>query len=393
MNFIFRNISWLENDQIRRGDVRIVRGRIREVGDSLAPGKNDVEIFLPGHFLYPGLINAHDHLEMNLYPRLGSPPYENYMAWGNDIYKPSESPIKEIERVPIKNRLMWGGVKNLLSGATTVIHHNPRKLILSSRHYPVKVPRSAWAHSLGFGHDIEKRFPKNEATPFAIHAAEGIDLSARKEIATLHKLGLLKSNTVLIHAVGATDADISLIRQAGASVVWCPSSNNFLFNRTAPIGKMLPDIRVAIGSDSTLTGPAFLLDEMRMAHKTGQATPSQIFAMVTREPARIFNLPIPAIAPGAVADLWIAPRLHDDYFESLLLTHPENIVLVMIDGSVSLADQAIMKLAPRSHFPFQIDGQTKYLRFDLRSLQARIQKKTGPGPIDANPLWRKLATP
>ena len=39
----------------------------------------------PGE-LRPGLINAHDHLHRNHYPRLGSPPYRNAYAWGRDIH-------------------------------------------------------------------------------------------------------------------------------------------------------------------------------------------------------------------------------------------------------------------------------------------------------------------
>ena len=45
-----------------------------------------------GHVMMPGLINAHDHLEFNLYPRLGRGPYPNAGAWARDIYHPERSP-------------------------------------------------------------------------------------------------------------------------------------------------------------------------------------------------------------------------------------------------------------------------------------------------------------
>src|SRR5262249_47314094 len=79
---------------------------------------------LSGYLLLPGLINAHDHLEFNLYPLLKNREYDNARDWAEDIYRPSESPVREQLRLSKRCRLLWGGLKNLLSGVTTVAHHN-----------------------------------------------------------------------------------------------------------------------------------------------------------------------------------------------------------------------------------------------------------------------------
>src|SRR5436309_11620189 len=94
-----------------------------------------VEIDLRRFLILPGLINAHDHLEFNLYPRLGRGPYPNAGAWARDVYRPEESPVRELLAIPKNTRLLWGGLKNLLSGVTTVCHHNPREQPIFDRNF------------------------------------------------------------------------------------------------------------------------------------------------------------------------------------------------------------------------------------------------------------------
>jgi len=390
MNMLLKGLAWRSGEKIMKGDIRIQNGLISEIGYALEPSKRERNISFDNHFVYPGLINSHDHLEMNLYPRLGNPPYHNYIEWGNDTYKPKESPIKEIEKVSFKDRLLWGGVKNLISGVTTVVHHNPWNRFLSTKEFPVRVLKKySWAHSLGFGKDISKSFPNDSKVPFIIHAAEGVDEIAYNEVNKLSNLGLLKKNTVLIHAVALTIQNITMLQASKSSIVWCPSSNYFLFNKTAPIRQLKKLINIALGSDSTLTGLSTFLDEIRFASQTKLASTTEIYNQVTLNPSLIFGLPKPSIDTNKQADLFILPIAHEDYAENLIHSYSSDMELVLLDGDPKFCSESIAKeLGLKRNFA-NVNGSTKWFCLDVHQLKKRIQKVTG-NVVEASPLWKLI---
>ena len=376
----------MKGTEIIQGDIRIHKGRIKEIDQKIDAGKKEDVVDLSGQYIYSGLINAHDHLEMNLYPKLGNPPYANYLEWAEDIYKPKTSPIKEVESVDINDRLLWGGLKNLISGVTTVIHHNPRKRILSQDKFPIRVPKDiAWAHSVGLGKDIVKSFPKNKI-PFIIHAAEGIDSTAQQEIEKLKTIGILKSNTVLVHAVGAKSKEIELIQEAKASVIWCPASNQYMFNKSAAIDQMLPAFPVLLGTDSTLTGSATLLDEMKVAVESKLASQEKIYSMVSDHAAAIFQLEKPKIGLNSIADFFCLPIKSSSYVENIFDSTPSDVSMVMVDGDLKLKAMNIeSNESPK--YQTHIGSREKRVSVDVSKLKKKIIQKVPLEILSLNPLW------
>ena len=319
-------------------DIETVGGKIQSIRKPAKPAKGAEVLDLEGHLVLPGLINAHDHLEFNLYPRLGSGPYPNAGAWARDIYRPKKSPIAEQLRVPKSARLLWGGLKNLLSGVTTVCHHNPREEPVFDRNFPIRVLKEfGWAHSLEFSSDVAQRFEETPPEwPFILHLGEGMDDPARREVFDLNEMGALNGRTVLTHAVGLNQRGLKLAKERGASLIWCPSSNLFLLGRTLTRATLRSGVPVALGSDSALTAEGDLLDEIRVARRVSRLPGALIYRMVTTEAARILRLRGGAgsLVTGGVADLIAIPDDGRSPSDALMRTRPP--ALVMVGGEIRL---------------------------------------------------------
>jgi cytosine/adenosine deaminase-related metal-dependent hydrolase len=389
MKLLLKNVRWKINNQIVTGDIRMAQGVIAAMDDRIEPEKGETVLEFSNHFVYPGLINAHDHLEMNLYPRLGTPPHASYVDWSRSIYKPDQSPLKEIEKVDKQDRLLWGGVKNLISGVTTVAHHNPWDRSFEKDSFPVNVVKKmAWAHSVAFGKNIESAFPKDAFTPFIIHAAEGTNADAFGEIAKLDALGVLKSNTVLVHAIALHDADLTRIKERNASIVWCPASNLFMFGKTAAIKKLKDFAPIGLGTDSTLTGSPTLLHEMHVASQTQDATVDEIYAMVTNLGASILKMPRPMLALHQPASLFVAPAVKENYVDNLFSITPADIAAVILNGALRSVDTSISSEQKLCKYTFSIEGRVKRTNVPVADLKNRIEKKVGTKILEQNPLWK-----
>jgi len=323
---------------------------------------------LSGLVLLPGLINAHDHLEFNLFPTLGRGPYASAAEWAHDIYHPDRSPIREHLRVPKPVRLWWGALKNLVSGVTTVCHHNPYEPAVFGADFPVRVVRRfSWAHSLAFEPDVAARFRKAPAAyPFLIHCAEGTGAAARRELQTLDSLGALDRRTAIIHGVALGRAGIDLMRRRRASLIWCPTSNVSMLGRTVSRAVLRSGIPIALGTDSALSAPVDLLDELAAARRYLSA--ARLYEMVTTLPARILRLP-----KSHGKDDWIAVR-------STLFGG--SVAMVVVRGRIRLIEPALAAQLPRTMRrglqPLHLEGRPPVLvAADVRTLRRAAAKRLG----------------
>lgn len=335
---------------------------------------------LDGFLILPGLINAHDHLEFNLFPRLGRGPYPNATVWAEDIYRPDEPPVREQLRIPKRLRLMWGGIKNLVAGVTSVLHHNPYEAPVFDQGFPVRVIKHfGWAHSLHFSGDVAGAWARTpEDAPFVIHACEGTDLQSAEEINRLDSMGMLGPATVLVHGVGLDGDGIALMRRRGAALIWCPSSNHFTLGRTLSPEVLDSGIPIALGTDSALTAAGDLIDELDLARTF--VAPDRLYRMVTDEAARILRLNAGAIRESGAADVVIVRDRGQTPAEALPGLRPE---AVLIGGRIKLISEALAdRFAP--HLPQEL--QTLEIRdrgrwlidCDVTTLFGAVKAVLGP---------------
>jgi len=214
--------------------------------------------------------------------------------------------------------------------------------------------------------------------PWIIHAAEGTDAEAAGELDRLERLGCLGSNTVLVHGVGLRESDRAKLLERGGGLIWCPASNHFTLGTTAEVRDLARAGRVALGSDSRLSGARDLLEELKYAAQTGQVDARALFRMVTVEAAALLRLTEAGrLAPGLPADAFALPRLADDAYQTLLMAERRDVRLVMVGGRPILGAP---ELAP-GHIKTQcltVEGEPKWLERKLaRRLRACSIREPG----------------
>ena len=365
--------------------MNIAGTRISSFTSSFSVDQSPRTIDLDGCLVLPGLINAHDHLEFGLYSNLGVGPYQSCKEWADDIQTRHRSEIDRFNLIPKDIRLYWGGLRNLLSGVTTVCHHNPPAETFRRSDFPVRVvDEIAWAHSLSFDSQIPSAFAQSPAEhAFLIHAAEGIDNLASLEVAELDHLGVLSDRTVLVHGVSCSSSDVVLINARGAALVACPSSNRFLYGRSIDLDLLKQVHNTALGTDSPLTAAGDLLDEIKVAATILDLDEASLYEMCTARPASILRLRNGegSLRIGAVADLLVVRDTGRSPSSQLLGLRAEDIELVLIGGRIHLASESRMRQLPEELttglLPIRVDGLVRWVCAPLVEMFAEAKAVLG----------------
>jgi len=176
--------------------------------------------------------------------------------------------------------------------------------------------------------------------------------SADSPFEYLHTLGLLNDDFMAVHAVQATEKDISLIKRSRVSVAHCPRSNSETGVGKMPLRKFLDaGIVVGLGTDSLASSPTLnLWDEMRYAyriHRSDGVTVKDIFILATNGGAKALGMfdTIGSIEPGKRADIIAVPlpkKVTGDIYSDLL-RETKSCIMSVVDGKTLYHDRSVVR--------------------------------------------------
>ena len=380
---------------------KVLTSSISISGEHIVPKRNGLSIDLRGKsFIYPSLINTHDHLQGNYRPAVGPKKgvfYLTWAPWDNDL-KASET-FKERSKLSREELYTLSGYKCIFSGVTTVNDHFPQAIngailptlpVRAFSEYGLAHECSSYDLKWGDGIEIEHSRAVINKWPFITHLCEGFDDEAMHGIQTLEGLGILDKHCLLIHCIAFSDSDIKKVAKAGASVSWCGFSNMFMFNVTAKIRKMMQaGVNVTIGTDSSATGSANLLAEMKYDRRLfqtmyGEDLPAKdMFEMVTVNAAKAFwmNDRIGTLDEGKLGDILVLKSNHDDPYENLVNASMEDIELLVLAGIPIYGEMRFIDIfggrLPSGYTQIEVNKREMFVKGNPEGLYREVRRKVG----------------
>jgi cytosine/adenosine deaminase-related metal-dependent hydrolase len=343
--------------------VWVARGVVVAAGTSVGDVR---EIPLDGRLVLPALVNAHDVLDQSTLPVLGAhPPYRSLYEWTSACAAEMADHPGALA-VPLVDRLFLGGLRNLLAGAASVLHHHADHRSLGRSDFPVRVQRRyGFAHSPGLTPALRRTYRTSDRRiPWVVRAAEGSDPRLRGELALLAGANVLRQNTVIARGTALEPDDAAALANARASLAWCPESDLRLYGRTAPAPELLVrGVRVGLGSDGAAAGARDLLSTLASARAQGGLDDAALVNLATHGSAGVARLPVGGFEAGAPADLLVI-----DSLEALLEGDRRAVLLLLVRGEPVYGVPELVEAAGRPALPLFVDGER-------RALDARLGRR------------------
>ncbi len=346
-----------------------LNGKVVIEGDSITCVSTDcampadaTQITTGKSYIFPGFIDAHNHVAYNILPKWTPPKvYQRRSQWqASTSYKIFKKPYDQNKKMLFCEMVKYGEVKALLSGITTIQGTSPGSLCVgvlvrnaenqNQLNLPASHVRTYILPISTFDGQIDWSVTKS----FVVHIAEGVsgDPSSLKEFQVLQDKNLLTENTAIIHGTAFGDTEFQKMGEAKAKLIWSPQSNLRLYEQTTNIPLALAHgISVSLGVDWNASGSDTLFDELRVANDVNTDSfqsairDSDWIPMITTNPAKALALDheIGELKAGMKADITVLRSRDADATQSLLKTHLQDVQMVWIGGKLLYGNSSVVQ--------------------------------------------------
>jgi 5-methylthioadenosine/S-adenosylhomocysteine deaminase len=369
------------------GSVWLRNGRIAALaarGEALpAAAEKAIRIDTKG-YIYPGLIDLHNHPDYAAYPLLKiSTPYRDRYQWrfydpGLESYENKiATPHKALVATHGTELSIYGELAALVGGTTSMQGGYPLNPVVREECLVRNIEFTQLGGStkrvfsqLDIAKSAEEwkshAMEMQEAGAWILHLGEGLPRQdpyrwlAWQEFGWLKASKMVTDRLVAIHGVALGADEIHELAAAKGKLVWSPLSNFLLYQQTANIRAAVNEkVTLSLAPDWAPSGSKSLLGELKIAdiHNKGSAlfTDQDLVAMGTRNPASAIGWSgqLGSIAmPGdhqMHADVIVVDAIDKDPYRNLIRATEDSIALVVVRGEPLYGNTTLMsKLRKRT---------------------------------------------
>ena len=345
-----------------------------------------------GGVIYPGLIDLHNHLLYNTLPLWTEPgratPWTSHTQWPRTAatYQARVSDPAELLGKAAGRALLRYAETRAIVGGTTAVQGNPKGAVPADGELVRNVDSERFGTHQDFvrvrtlvassADDLDPYVTAvGQGRAFVYHLCEGTDPALLGEYALVEQAGLVHRLLIAIHGTALGPAQLRALGAAGATLVWSPFSNLWLYGRTAEIGQAkAAGLRICLGSDWAPSGTKNVLWELKVADAWNRAQPQPVFSdeelcrLVTSNPgdalAQAWPHPLGRLQPGAAADLVVVARRGGGAHAGLVGATERDIRLVLVGGAARYGTPALMRRAGAVQAtPIRVAGRDRLIDY------------------------------
>ena len=333
-------------------------------------------------YIFPGLINLHDHITWNFLPRWKHKElFNNRYEWQqtSDYQIVIEQPHNKIiaDHTLACDADRFGEIKAIVAGSTSVVGGFAPRPGTDENNCIIGLSRNLDNFSGFDGSILNKEKLRYEVFPFEmkftdaarvradldsgvlkaflIHVGEGkpSDASSAREFRMLDRRGdgFLRPGVSVIHGVAFGKTEFAQMAAKGVGLIWSPRSNIELYGSTTDVRSAKEaGVKIALAPDWSLSGSDGMLEELKYAAAWNAAQSLPVFGdaelvkMATLVPAQLAGADkeIGSLAQGFYADLLLIRKTSKDPYFSLLHTNPSDVRLVVVGGVAVYGDPDLL---------------------------------------------------